>query len=284
MDDGTKERLAEMICGDNAERDPIYRKGGDLSRFFQRAGVTRFQHDGSTRKWWVLESLRACKGTELKAIILRLATPTEYGGDPKLVRKAVLRLNEILEVERLRVELAGVEPKLARVLREVKYDTNPEEELKPLPPPDFNGLGLPAGLGALLSQRWNEAQRCVDAKAYLAAIIMMGSLLEGMLLGTIQRQPSEANRSPCTPIDPKTDSPKPFRQWTLAEMIEVAHSLQWLGLDVKKFSHALRDFRNLVHPNEQLVSGASPDEDTCKISWLVVQTASNHLARVLRKT
>jgi len=273
--------LAELICGDDLEKDPAYRKGSDLTRFFQRAGFSRFVHDGSTRKWWVLEALRACNGAELKAVIKRLASPREYSGDAKLVRKAVVRLNEILEVEGLRVQLEGVEPKLARVRREVRYDTSPEEELKPQPPPNFEALGLATGLGELLALRWTEAQRCVDAKAYLAAIIMMGSLLEGMLLGTMQRRPGDANRATCSPKD-QAGAVRPFRQWSLAEMIDVAHTLGWLGLDVRKFSHALREFRNFVHPYEQLSAGAAPDEDTCKISWLVVQAASNHLARVLR--
>jgi hypothetical protein len=282
LDDRTRERLADMICGDDPERDPVYRKGTDLTRFFLRAGISRFVHDGSTRKWWVLEALRTCTGSELKAVIKRLADPREYNGDPKLIRKAVLRLNDILDVESLRVELVGSEPKVARVRREVRYDTSPEEELTPQPPPDFAALGLQPGLGELLALRWNEAQRCVDAKAYLAAIIMMGSLLEGMLLGTMQRKPADANRAACSPRNRETGGVKPFREWTLAEMIEVAHALGWLGLDVKKFSHALREFRNFVHPYEQLALGAAPDEDTCKISWLVVQAASNHLARVLK--
>lgn len=224
----------------------------------------------------------AANGAELKAIILRLATPREYGGDPKLIRRAVLRVNEIIGVENLRVELQGDEPKLARVKREVRYNTDAEEELRPLPPPDFASLGLQTGLGELLGLRWTEAQRCVDAKAYLAAIIIMGSLLEGMLLGALQRRPVEANRASASPKDSRTNAVKPFRDWKLAEMIEVAHELGWLGLDVKKFSHALREFRNLVHPHEQLATRAAPDEDTCKISWLVVQAASNHLARLMQ--
>ena len=65
-------------------------------------------------------------------------------------------------------------------------------------------------------------------------------------------------------------------------MIEVAHELRWVGLDIRKFSHALREFRNLVHPHEQLGTGDRPDADTCKISWLVVQAASNDLAKVLK--
>lgn len=261
---------------------PKYRTGGELTRFFASAGLPRFVHDGGTRKWWTLESLKQCSGKELAGIIRRLATPQEYGGDRAKIRLAVSTLNEILYLERLKVELHGIEPKIGRLVQPISFDT--EAELKPLPPPDFGALGLEAGLGDLLAERWKEAQRCVEAAAYLAGLIMMGSLLEGMLLGAIQRYPQKANQAKSAPRDLQTGQVRRLRDWTLAQMIEVAHELAWVGLDIRKFSHALREFRNLVHPREQLRVGDRPDADTCKISWLVVQAASNDLARVLKVT
>lgn len=62
-------------------------------------------------------------------------------------------------------------------------------------------------------------------------------------------------------------------------MIDVAHELGWLGVDVKRFSHSLREFRNLVHPYQQLKEGVIPDEDTCKISWQVVRASINDLEK-----
>lgn len=281
MDDSTLQKLAELICGDDAEIAPVYRSGGQLTQFFDRAGLPHLRHDGTTRKWWTLEALRLCGSAEKAAVIKRLASPKEYGGDPGQIRKAVTALNLLLRVECLRVELKGVEPLIAKIKKPVFYDLKEEVELKPLPPPDFLKLGLEQGVGELLAQRWDEAQRNVDGKSYLSAIIMMGSLLEGLLLGTLQKNPRLANQASSTPKDATSGKPKPFWQWTLAEMIEVAHTLGWLGLDVKKFSHALREFRNLIHPYEQLATKANPDEDTCKISWLVVQAAVNDLAKIL---
>jgi hypothetical protein len=50
---------------------------------------------------------------------------------------------------------------------------------------------------------------------------------------------------------------------------------------VKKFSHSLREFRNLIHPYQQMIVKTFPDKDTCEISWLVVQAAANDLAKKL---
>ncbi|WP_294535684.1 hypothetical protein [uncultured Rhodoblastus sp.] len=46
-----------------------------------------------------------------------------------------------------------------------------------------------------------------------------------------------------------------------------------LKRDVKKFSHGLRDFRNYIHPYEQMVSGFSPDEHTAKVCFKVLKAA-----------
>jgi hypothetical protein len=283
------ESLADLICGDdlkyhgdsNDRFSPTYRTGGELSRFFARAGIPRFQHDGSTRKWWVLEALRSCSDSELKAVILRLANPKEYNGSQNLVRIVLRSLNQLLNLEGLRVRLNGVLPVIEEIPVEFSVDEVGAVDLKPMPPPDFMKLGLEPGIGEILSTRWEEAEKCVEAAAHVAAVVMMGSLLEGMILAVLQRNPSAANKAQSAPRDTSTGKPKQFWDWNLSQMIDVAHELHWIDLDVKQFSHSLRQFRNLIHPYQQLVTGTNPDEDTCKISWLVVQAAANDLARTL---
>jgi len=282
MDESTLDKIAEIICG-NGPQYPAYRSSSQLTAFFSRAGLPQFVHDGSTRQRWVLDCLKRCNREQLAGVLKRLASPREYGGDKEQIAQALKTINEATYVEGFRVKLVGIEPTFEKV--DVSYDTPQEqEELKPQPPPDFLALNLESGIGEILSERWVEAQRCVDARAYLAAIIIMGSLLEGLLLGICQRSPAIANTCPCAPKDSKTGKVKHFAEWSLAEMIDVAHNIGWLGLDVKRFSHALRSFRNLVHPYEQMATRANPDEDTSKISWLVVQAAVNDLANVLKRS
>lgn len=282
MDASTLERIADLICGDDESFSPVYRSGPELTRFFQRAGAGRFRHDGSTRKWWTVNALLACTDPELREVIFRLANPREYGGDGKAVSKAIASLNQVLSLEGLEVFLEGATPKLRRVVVNFTPEAHSDEpELRPLPPPDFNKLRLEPAIAEILRSRWAEADRCVKAEAHLAAIIIMGSLLEGLLLAVLQQKPRQANTSSATPKDPVTGKPKLFHEWSLSEMIDVAHVEKWVDLDVKRFSHALREFRNLIHPYQQMVLRVSPDEDTVKICWLVVQAAVNDLARTL---
>ena len=280
MDAQTLESIAEMICGD-AEDCPVYRSGSELTRFFQRVGFANFAHDGSTRKWWTLEVLQQLTQRNLKAVILRLANPREYKGNQDQIRQGIKKLNEILMIEGLKVDLDGVTPRLKEVTPQFLEEIR-EASAASLPPPDFLSLQLDAGLGDILSNRWEEVQRCMNSNAHLAATILMGSMLEGILLAVLQKHPKEANQSSSAPMNPKTKKVKYFADWSLSDMINVLHDLGWLGLDVKKFSHSLRGFRNLIHPYQQMLEQAFPDKDTCEISWNVVQAAANDLVKELK--
>jgi hypothetical protein len=280
MDGQTLDSLADMICGDGQDY-PFYRSGSELTRFFYRVGFSNFRHDGSTRKWWTLSVLNQLTENNLKAVVLRLADPREYRGNEAQISQAVRKLNEILMVEGLKIELDGITP----ILKEITPQFVPqheEPELKPLPPPDFLNLKLEPGLGEILADRWDQAQKCLNAGAHLAATIIMGSMLEGMLLAVLQKFPKDANQCRSAPQDPRTGKVRYFAEWTLADMINVAHDMGWIDLDVKKFSHALRDFRNIIHPYQQMAVKTFPDQDTCEISWLVVQAAANDLAKKLK--
>jgi hypothetical protein len=103
MDTNTMERLAEFICGDGDY--PVYRSGSELTRFFRRVGFSKFIHDGSTRKWWTLSVLQQLTSNNLNAVIQGLANPKEYGGNQEKVLRAIDKLNQILMIEGLKVEI-----------------------------------------------------------------------------------------------------------------------------------------------------------------------------------
>jgi len=281
MDKITKEKIADFICGDNPQKHPEYRSSMFLTKFFQDIGINA-KHDGSTRKWWTLSIIENLSGPDLQKVLLRLASPKLYGGDREKIRLALSTLNEILEVESLKVAIEGLEPKLTRHTPNYDFEkVEKEVDLKPLPPPNWEALNLEYGISNILQIRWEEVQKCIDNNAPLSALIMMGSMLEGFLLGTMQNRPQLANTAKSTPK--KDGKAKHFAEWNLSELIDVAHDNGWIHLDVKKFSHALRDFRNLIHPYQQLVLQTFPDKDTCNISWLVVQAACNDIADWLKK-
>ena len=70
---------------------------------------------------------------------------------------------------------------------------------------------------------------------------------------------------------------KQFRFWSLNDFIEVGYEIKLLDENVKKFSHNLKDFRNYIHPHEQLVKEFNPNIQTAKISWNVLKLAMEQM-------
>lgn len=140
-------------------------------------------------------------------------------------------------------------------------------------------LGIDSGVIEILKSRLNEIRKSLQSESSLSVVIMCGSVLEGILLGTATSNMKEFNQSTASPKDKETGKVLLFQDWTLNNLIDVAYSVGLLGLDVQKFSHSLRDFRNYIHPYQQMISGFSPDIDTAKISWQVLQAAISDLIK-----
>ena len=136
---------------------------------------------------------------------------------------------------------------------------------------DIDKVPIEASLIPILQDRFGEAGRSLHAGAPLASIFMCGSVLEGLLLGIALANPRQFNQASSCPKDSKTGKVKAFPEWKLAEMIDVACELGFLKLDIKKFSHALRDFRNYIHPYQQMSSQFAPDKHTAEICMQVLR-------------
>jgi len=143
---------------------------------------------------------------------------------------------------------------------------------------NLSQLNLTSGLSDIIEQRITEIQICLKNNASLAVIFLCGSVLEGLLLDFATKYPQKFNTSGSAPKN-KEGKIKKFHEWTLNDLINVAHEIGFLGLDVKKYSHSMRDFRNYIHPYQQMVSKFTPDEYTAQISWKVLQAAIADLSK-----
>ena len=134
--------------------------------------------------------------------------------------------------------------------------------------PNVNKLPVEPQVAPIIDARLKEVEIALHAKAHLSVIFLCGSVLEGVLYGAAQKEPARFNQSAVKPAKAKY-----FHEWTLAQFIDVAHDVGILDLDVKKFSHALRDFRNYIHPHQQLAQGFTPDEYTARVCYQVLKAA-----------
>lgn len=101
-------------------------------------------------------------------------------------------------------------------------------------------LNLTTTMENIIQQRLDKIKKCLNGNIALGAIFLIGSTLEGLL-------------------------------------IDVAHETNFIGLDVKKFSHNLRDFRNYIHPEEQVIQNFNPNKNTALIAYNVLLAAMEDL-------
>jgi len=143
--------------------------------------------------------------------------------------------------------------------------------------PNIQKLPVEQQVATIIEGRLIEARKALGAGAHLSVIFLCGSVLEGVLLGAALKNPEKFNRSNVSPKNAE-GKVKQLHEWSLAQFIDTACDIQLLKPDVKTFSHGLRDFRNYIHPYQQMTSGFAPDEHTAKVCFQVLKTALASLA------
>jgi len=270
----TLEKLGLLI---NEETEK--RSGPKLVAFFNDLGFRDNYGKGfPTRSVFTYEKLVKINGTpELDTCIKKVFAPVNFIGRFSQLDNLLKDFNQYLNFDgwavvrkekEITFEKAGkltFEDKTT----EIKEDYFLKREFKDI---SLENLGLDGVVTEILKQRFDEIHKCFNAKASLSVIFMAGSTLEGILLGVALNYPREFNQSVSSPKD-KEGKVKPFQAWTLSNLIDVASDTGILKEDVRKFSHALRDFRNYIHPFEQISSRFNPDERTAKICLQVLNAA-----------
>ena len=266
FDSSTLAEIAELICGDTA---PLrYRKGYEIPQFLERAGCEYVpQYDGSPRHAWTLNVLRDLHEddpADIERVVLRLADPREYGGEDHERKATLERLNKVLALDGRRVEYTKGRPVL------VAHEATIDDGGTPLPRVELKVAVTDVvddpDLARAAQLRLDEAKIAYDNGAYMATIILLGSLLEGVLLHAAR------TRQGTKPLRGRPD------KLGLGELVDVAHQNGWIEFDAKTASHLVRHYRNMVHPLAEVRTNHAPNRDTADICWPVVNAVLNDLA------
>ncbi|WP_086746983.1 hypothetical protein [Streptomyces scabiei] len=258
--------VAHLICGDDTPL--LYRKGYEIAAFFERAGWDDVpEYDGTPRHKWTQDLLkdRQEDGTEdTERAVLRLANRLEYYNQQREYHATLERLNEILVLDGRRIDYDEGQPVLVRCEAgfEAEARRMPRVELKV----SVTQVVSDPALAATVQLRLDEARTCYEHGAYTSAVIMLGSLLEGVLVHAAEVRAGA------------TRLPKPLRDMGLKDLVEFAHRNKWIEHDAKLASELVRYYRNLVHPLAEKRSGHSPNRDTVDMCWPVVNATLNDLA------
>jgi len=269
----TLEKLRQLI-----NEETQYRKGPELVAFFNDLGFRDSYGQGFPSRWiYTDEKLSKINGTpELDKCIKKVFSPINFVGQFTNLDNHIKEFNQYLAFDGWKVVRNGKEIEFAKAgnisfedEKEIKEDDFLHKEFSDVP---LDKLGLDGIITSTINLRLEEIKKCLTAKAPLSTIFLCGSSLEGILLGIATKHPREFNQAISSPKD-KEGKVKIFPEWTLSNFIDVAYELRFLQEDVKKFSHALRDFRNYIHPYQQVSTGFNPDEHTARICWQVLKAA-----------
>jgi len=145
--------------------------------------------------------------------------------------------------------------------------------------PDFSPLAGSAEMREVLGRRWEECRKCVSADAHLAAIVMMGGLLEAMFVARANKMANKDAliKAVSAPKDKTTGKTLNYQEWMLDSYIKVGHELNWITESAKQIADILKEFRNYVHPAKELRHGISLADNDSAMFWNVTKALVRQL-------
>jgi len=280
----TLEKLRTLI---NEETE--YRSGPKLVSFFNGLGFNDSYGQGFPSRWvYTDERLNKINGTpELDKCIKNVFAVVNFVGDINKLDNLISEFNKYLMFDKWIVKRHNDEIRFEKLDKIVVAETKETPDIKE---DDFlkqeftnlniDSLGLDASISEIIKLRFNEIEICLQSNASLSSIFLIGSTLEGILLGISLQNPQKFNQAVSAPKDKSTNKVKQFHLWTLSNFIDVSFEVGLLKQDVKKFSHVIKDFRNFIHPYEQMSSKFNPDKHTALICWQVLKAAIYQLSEI----
>ncbi|MBF0580570.1 hypothetical protein IM774_12550 [Erysipelotrichaceae bacterium RD49] len=277
----TMEKLGLIITGDVDQTN--YRSGPQLVQFFNQLGFhDSYSHGFPSRNSYALEKIKAINGNpEIDKCLKMAFNPIDYADKPDKLVERLDFFNKFLVFDNWKVVCENRQIKLVSVKQSENMDPNIQSSssltLEKFLQSNFNvdlsSLTIEPALTDILENRLSEIQNCISAGANLSAVIMIGSVLEGLLLAVAEKHPRNFNQVHSAPYNGKTNKVKPFHEWTLSNLIDCACDVGVLEDDVKKFSQVTREYRNYIHPYEQRRSSFNPSKETAEICLQVLKAA-----------
>jgi len=279
------EKLRQLI---NEETE--YRSGQKLVEFFNHLGFNDSYGQGFPSRWmYTDEKLNQINGTpELDKCVKNVLSPVNFIGRFQELDEHIRDFNQYLTFDKWKILRNQADISFQK-LDKVEIDDSiqgkqSENEFlsREFTNVNVTKLGLENAVEDVLQHRINEIERCFSGEAPLAVILLAGSTLEGIFLGLAIKYPRQFNSTKSSPKD-SSGKVKQFHEWNLSGFIDVARELGLIQHDTQKFSHSLRDFRNYIHPFEQMSSGFNPREHTAKICLQVLKAAIYEISENIGK-
>ncbi len=99
-----------------------------------------------------------------------------------------------------------------------------------------------------------------------ARFILAGGIIEGLLLDALMQDPVKAKNTTAARKDSRD-----IEEWGLSVLLDVAVELKLISPSAQSFGHAVREYRNLVHPGLERRSNLSIGDEEVEIAERVLR-------------
>jgi hypothetical protein len=130
-----------------------------------------------------------------------------------------------------------------------------------------------AELRKMIERDYTEIQRAYVAQCWKSVIILSGGAIETILLDLLQQNQGmamAASKAPKGKLD--------MTRWDLSDLINVAVELKLVSQGVEKLSQPVREYRNLVHPGNEIRNKLVFDAEEAKIALEVLHIVHRDLS------
>lgn len=128
-------------------------------------------------------------------------------------------------------------------------------------------------LRKILERDYSEIQRAFISQCWKSVIIMCGSAMETILLDLLKQDEEKAKSSQKAPGENNLE------KWSLNDLIEVAIDLELVTEGIAKLSHSVREYRNIIHPGNEIRNKIYFDKEEARIAIEVLNILHRDLLK-----
>ena len=162
-----------------------------------------------------------------------------------------------------RYDCLGIQTYLASIVGKLKAVIDANEPKAIFQEQDFKFITDPE-IRKILVRDYEEIQRAVVSNCWKSVIIFVGGAIEAILLDLLERDPAKARASANAPRE------QDLKKWDLADLIKVSVDLKLVSDAVEKLSDPIREYRNLIHPGNEIRRKLKFDAGEAKIAFEVL--------------
>lgn len=125
-------------------------------------------------------------------------------------------------------------------------------------------------LRPLLIRDYKEIVSCKENDCWKSVVILCGSSIEAILYDIIKQNESKAKSLSSAPN--RKGKTLPLEEWKLDSLITVACGLGLISKGLTALNHSAKEFRNLIHPREEMKGNYKLQKEEAENALIVLKT------------